>query len=789
MVLHNLFRPVNRPSRPSSASRQTLVRLCPAVLAAALAACPGCAGRRGGAPIAADPAGSAHVPAGSNPGRAASVGPSFGNPGNVPGKAAVAPRPAMAVDLSTPRGAMTTYYRAVAAGDAEAAKAAVMGDEMALRYIDAAATLAAGVRELDAALTARFGRDVVGRNDTFAAWAASYRADDAAKAIANGDSRVSGDIAIVTPRLPPTASADAAPGRLAGPVQPMPGVLRNSDGGWKLLIGAMRRHLYGKQVQEAEAGIEGNFRRGKALQDLAREVSAGKYRTADAAWQMGSQRTQLAMGQSRPVAIAQAPTPAAVPQPPPQPPSPTPPAPSAGTPVGPKPVTQPAVHVAQANPVAPPAGSVPHAGGPSDPPPGGRTAPKTQPAAVAVVPPAPVPAPQTQPLVAVAPTPAPPAPATVPAVAVAPTPAPTPAAVRPPDTNPAVAVATPVPNLPAAHPTPPPAPSPATVVGPSTPPVAVVPAPRPLPPAAPPPKPEADVLPPGGSADAALVEVVNRNRLDMVKAELARGGDVNAKDPLGRTALHRSAIGGEMEIVNLLLEKGADIKARDSQGWTPLHWAASSGHADVAALLIDRGAAVEGKGELEDTPLHWAAIFDHRDVVELLLAKGADVNARDGLGKTPLHAAIDHDATDVAGLLLDKGADVAAKDESGAAPIHAVVQHAHQALEDLALTAAARRPADGADGADAGGPTADDILRRAKKMVDLLVAHGADVNAKTARGDTALHLATWDATRPLAEALIAKGADVSAQDTRGKTALELATEHKQPEAVRLFAGR
>ena len=59
-----------------------------------------------------------------------------------------------------------------------------------------------------------------------------------------------------------------------------------------------------------------------------------------------------------------------------------------------------------------------------------------------------------------------------------------------------------------------------------------------------------------------------------------------------------------------------------------------------------------------------------------------------------------------------------------------------------------------------------------KEVTELLIAKGAEVNAKALRGDTPLHNAVGDIE--VAEILIAKGAAVNAMDGSGKTPLDWA---------------
>ncbi len=69
------------------------------------------------------------------------------------------------------------------------------------------------------------------------------------------------------------------------------------------------------------------------------------------------------------------------------------------------------------------------------------------------------------------------------------------------------------------------------------------------------------------------------------------------------------------------------------------------------------------------------------------------------------------------------------------------------------------------------------------EIAKLLIAKGADVNAKGIYGTTPLHNA---ATKEIVELLIAAGADVNAKDERGKTPLDLAIQVKNPKTADLL---
>jgi ankyrin repeat protein len=165
-----------------------------------------------------------------------------------------------------------------------------------------------------------------------------------------------------------------------------------------------------------------------------------------------------------------------------------------------------------------------------------------------------------------------------------------------------------------------------------------------------------------GAEDSILVAVQFLNT-EAVKQHIAAGADVDAKNNVGDTPLHMTALSGHMIITELLIAKGADVNAKDEDGGTPLHYAANKA---VAELLIAEGADVNAKDDQGGTPLHYATT---KEIAELLIANDADVNAKDDRGWTPLHLAASGGHKEIAELLIANDADVNAMDGDGETPL------------------------------------------------------------------------------------------------------------------------
>jgi ankyrin repeat protein len=283
-------------------------------------------------------------------------------------------------------------------------------------------------------------------------------------------------------------------------------------------------------------------------------------------------------------------------------------------------------------------------------------------------------------------------------------------------------------------------------------------------------------------------------RRQVAKVLIAKGANVNATNTAGRTPLHIAANFGPKWVLELLLANGASINARDIAGNTPLHAATDSPYVkrDLLELLIAKGADVNARNEAGQTPLHRVSMIrkqgtrlDHP--AEVLLAHGAEVNAKDKSGNTPIHFAVKNGHCKLIDLLQAKGA-ITSKDDKPdeEASFQALGRNERNDAHDLELLLDY-----GADvnAADRWGWSLlhYTVWPSNADMTKVLLEKGANPNiVERTQGRTPLHYAAQRGEKTQAEMLLDHGANVNAKDWYGKTPLTLAKENGHTDIVELL---
>ncbi len=311
-----------------------------------------------------------------------------------------------------------------------------------------------------------------------------------------------------------------------------------------------------------------------------------------------------------------------------------------------------------------------------------------------------------------------------------------------------------------------------------------------------------------------LIAAAGNGDIETAGMLLAAGAGVDDTGSDGAHPLAYAVIVGQSAFAHFLLERGADPNGA-VDGVTALHAAAGPVETWLKAWNRRHGGPRARAGSSR-APSSRLALDDRLPLVDALLANGADPNVRmtasgmteqgfvrngaydtfttgtgDVAGATPLWVAAfatnpgpgrmrfgwqTHRSTgDILRSLLAAGASPGITSVDGTTPLMAAAGCGRTA-HWTNTPRAARQP-------------------MAEEAAGILIAAGVSVNAANEGDFTALHCAAFSGLNELVELLVAHGADIDARDWRGRTAFRLAEGAKQsfhyqewPAVATLLAG-
>ena len=283
-----------------------------------------------------------------------------------------------------------------------------------------------------------------------------------------------------------------------------------------------------------------------------------------------------------------------------------------------------------------------------------------------------------------------------------------------------------------------------------------------------------------------MLAVKNNSNKNVLSVLTQYGCDPNTKDNDGNSPLHVACIKGNLDVVKTLISHGADQNSLDSNINTPITLAVKNGWEEVALTLIrEYGCDPYTKDSHGRSLLHLALEKRRYNLFETLMnTYNFDLNARDNFNETPLMLAVKYESimreTSVSKnfhhLLLEEvllhgklmhdtplGAIKPEELVSNVIRQYNVDPNLKYAEDDDTLFMKAVR------------------YERCEIMKLLISDYGCDPNIK---GFFPLHVACKKGDLSLVETLITHGADLNAKDEHGYAPLMTAVEYGRYEIIK-----
>lgn len=330
--------------------------------------------------------------------------------------------------------------------------------------------------------------------------------------------------------------------------------------------------------------------------------------------------------------------------------------------------------------------------------------------------------------------------------------------------------------------------------------------------------------------------------LEMTEALIQRHADVNATDRWQRSPLHLAAQHDFEPVARLLVQKGANINALNSDGATPLFVSLGSPyfimgssknefhrsktfeylvrldqnfqvknrrgrtllhqvcHPGYINILFDKNTPKYEQDSDGETPLFFALEHCPPESVAVYFQHGFDVKSTGVEGKTVTLAALNNAyfRNEMLEFVIEQGANVTQQDSLGRSAIHQAAAHSPQILDVViqhggdinARTKTNATPLHVAASLNISRLILNDFQHQRdlnnEAYAHLLGKHGIEVNLKDAKGCTPLHRAVNSGSPAKIKLLLEHGIDMNAREERGHTAMDMAVLGKDQRMIDLF---
>lgn len=300
-----------------------------------------------------------------------------------------------------------------------------------------------------------------------------------------------------------------------------------------------------------------------------------------------------------------------------------------------------------------------------------------------------------------------------------------------------------------------------------------------------------DINAKNANGETALFNAVKADSTETIvslfSGNLDKKADINARDFLGNSALHASMRWASTKAAEVLLSQDSKtnanklINARNLAGKTPLHEAARTGNLSFMRSLLTAKADINAADETGKTPLTDAILANKVSAVKLLLDNGASPVIQDMYGRNAYHEAVENSSTEVMTLVRKAGGNPMSRDSFGVTPLSLAFKKSAEAV--IAVIENNTNIVD----SDGNTPLHIAVSEHSNESIfEGLIKAGFPINNRNRTGTTAILLAAKEGQEGPARILLAANADPFASDNMGESAVSYILT-KKPDYVPLLA--
>lgn len=256
-----------------------------------------------------------------------------------------------------------------------------------------------------------------------------------------------------------------------------------------------------------------------------------------------------------------------------------------------------------------------------------------------------------------------------------------------------------------------------------------------------------------GILDSPLLFAISERKLNIVKLLVNYGANINIcnrNDGTTSLIIALEKCQNDIEIIEFLLKNGADPNIADKDGYYPLSYVSGVDAEKISKLLVSYGANIDNLLINYNRSFYKALVYDNYYIAELLLKiNNADLYRKDQDGDTILHSMSRWSSvSNSIKMILEYGFNPNLENNDMKTPLH--------------------------------------IAAKNWKIgnCELLLKHGAFINAIDKHGNTPLHLAIDKMS--ITKLLLDHGANPDIMNSNGKSPLHYAIEKKNYELISLF---